>query len=82
MESTWPTLDNQYFLTGNFVADISQFAGQTIDLSFRTIAVTLTGGPYDIDAITISVPEPSTFALALAGVLALTGMAMRQRRHG
>lgn len=55
--------------------DISQFAGQNVELSFRTSATSLSGstGWHDLDSIAFLIPEPSTNALLSLGAVALAG---------
>ena len=64
------------------MGDISQFAGQTVDLTFRTTPPVPVGGGESagqIDAIAFVVPEPSTFALFIVGIYALAGRLMWRR---
>lgn len=67
------------------VADISRFAGQTVELTFRTTdeVPVLGGGPVSIlDSIAFSViPEPSTYALLALGGGAFGGLWLQRRRR-
>jgi hypothetical protein len=76
-------LNKLYFSDGNYVADISPFSGQTVDLVLRTrFGSVPDAGIHDIDAITFSAPEPSTMALALVGISVLAVTAFRRRGGG
>ena len=59
--------------------DVSRFAGQTVELTFRTSYYLLPGGgDHELDAIAFIVPEPTTLAFVAVGIAVL---ACRWRRH-
>ncbi len=64
-----------------FFVDISRFAGQEVELSFKTIGTPTSGatGSHDLDAIAFLVPEPSAWALLCLGGVALLWPRIRRR---
>jgi hypothetical protein len=56
-------------------ADISPYAGQTVELKFTTLLIPNYQGLNGLDQISfseIAIPEPSALALLLSGALILT----------
>jgi len=69
-----------YFATGYFWADVSQYAGRTVELKFRTYDPFLPRtGHYELDSISFAIPEPSTTPLIALG-LGIIGWRWRRRR--
>jgi hypothetical protein len=64
------------------IVDISQFAGQVVDLDFHVLQFPGAGASFSFDVIGFSqVPEPSTWALCGVGAVFLAAASLRRYRN-